>query len=112
MARNRELKQQESFRLQIEAEQALIAKDAARDAKSKSDQLSHQRSSLAFANLQRLQKKQDEGDAKRMMENAILDNSNGQKEDGSRTQLSLSRPLAPAVTHETLRGLGSTELAA
>lgn len=112
MARNRELKKEEIFRLQIEAEQALIAKDAARDAKSKSDQLSHQRSSLAFANLQRLQKKQDEGDAKRMMDNATLDNSNDQKEGGSKTQLLLSRPQASALTHETLRGLGSTELAA
>jgi hypothetical protein len=113
MARNREVKEEESFKLRIESEQALIAKDAARDAKSRSDQVNHQRSSLAFANLQRLQQKQDEGDAKKIKDitTAGTTVSPVKKEDGIRMQM-LSSPQAAAAPHVSLISLETAELAA
>lgn len=110
MERNREVKQKETEKLQVETVQAEIAKDTARSLKSKSDQVNHQRSSLAFANLQRLQLKQDAGDAKKI-KSFTTASAQQQKEDIYRTQ-TLSKAQSVVVTHDSLRGLGSAELAA
>ena len=109
MERNREVKQKETEKLQVETVQAEIAKDTARSLKSKSDQVNHQRSSLAFANLQRLQLKQDAGDAKKIK--SFTTASAQQQKDIYRTQ-TLSKAQSVVVTHDSLRGLGSAELAA
>ena len=114
---NREAKKEENEKLRAESEQALLAEDTAKDAKSNADQVKHQRSSLAFANLQRLQEKCEEGEAKTIKEMTtaatfqvlVEDDFLMQKPPKAEAPAVAAPAAAPAVAAVTLDALTDLE---